>query len=97
MQTDRDKVEVAFDAVKWDKIHAHMTLVDWKWVNGEYDGKKFSYGLPTIKRLKSTVRSLIEGVLQSDLDNTMHSTGGFSITKFTFDSGTEFNIQFDIS
>ncbi len=89
MQTDIQKIEDAFTYVDFVKIHAYMTLVDWQW--GSL--------VPSIEELKITVRTLMDMVMASKLDNTFASTGGFTVTKFTFDydNGSDFEIIFDIA
>ena len=81
-------LDEAYDEVNWKRIHAYMTLVGWKW-DGEVPAD--------IHELQVTVSNLMHEINRSKRDNTSSSTGGFSINKWTFDSGVYYEITFDIS
>lgn len=85
----RSSLQDAYDAVDWEGIHAYMVLTNWKWVDHD--------GVPGVYDLQVTVSSLMEEVRRSVRENTGASTGGFAVNKWTFDSGTYYEIVFDIA
>jgi hypothetical protein len=83
-----DTLEQAQESVDWNEVNLHMIANDWTW-----DTK-----IPTIPQLQATVSGLCWQIVKSERANTMCSTGGFNVYKFTWDSGkTEYQIVFDIS
>ena len=81
MRSDSEKLMDAVDMVPWDRIHAYMVLTKWHWGQDK---------APSVADLFATVSSLVAEVLRSDRDATDCSTGGFVVSKPTYDSGTEF-------
>lgn len=81
-------LDEALYSVNFKKVHAYMTVADWKW-----------QGLvPTVEEMENTVRKLCHDVDVSERANSMASTGGFNVYKFTWDTGVvEYQIVFDIS
>lgn len=85
----RSTLEDAYEAVNWEKIHAYMLLSNWTWA--DYGG------VPDVHDLQVTVSSLMEEVRRSPRANTGASTGGFAVNKWTFDSGTRYEVVFNIA
>ena len=85
----RRTLEDAFEAVNWQNIHAYMVINDWKYAHvGQ---------VPTVDHLQATVMDLSKEIRRSTRDNTSISTGGFVVSKWTFDTGVYYEVVFNIA
>ncbi len=85
----RRTLEEAFEVVNWKNIHAYMVINGWRYADINQT--------PTIDDLQATVMSLMQEIRRSTRDNTSTATGGFIVSKWTFDTGVHYEIVFNIA
>ena len=86
--------DVIIDSLDYKKIHALMTLMEWKW-SGPI-GKQNE--VPTIDDLRQCASSVLSEVYASKRNHSNCSTGGFHAYKLTHESGrVEYKLHFGFS
>lgn len=77
----RDMIDTVMDEFDFEKVHAYMTSVGWKWIDREQTktlGHKV-YSVPAIRDLRKTARELLVSVSKSG--EASLGTGGLYATK----------------
>ncbi len=74
--TDEDRIDLIMKEFPFEKVHAYMTLTQWKWADTPEPS------VPDMIRLISTARMLLYQVIEGKKSPV--GTGGFYVYRFEF-------------
>jgi hypothetical protein len=88
--TEEQIIEDILDEFDFDRVHKVMEFLDWGWTDGSRPLE-----VPTIGQLRKRARTLLRSLIGKEDNGT--ATGGFWVTKKTFDGEPFYRLQFVLS
>ena len=83
-------IDNILDEFDFDKVHRVMEFLNWGWTDGSHPLE-----IPTTGQLRKRARTLMKGLIGEEDGGT--ASGGFWITKKTFDGEPFYRLQFVVS
>ena len=88
--TEEEIIEDILDEFDFNKVSKVMEFLNWGWTDGN-----FVLAVPTIGQLRKRARTLMQSFIGKE--DGMVATGGFWITKKTFDGEPFYRLHFVLS